>query len=226
MCFAKLAMQFISSQLAWILAWILMDVGNQGVLRYPIPWPTRKCMWWREMGRSRILLSLVVRNLRDLKLSIWKWKSWSFDFSFQVDSLARKHRWQPPDNKMMTDQNAIPSLRMHFTRLNRSWSIIVCIIVCHSTWWLDSFYNSFYPAETFKSYPFIFVNFQAMSHVCSSSRKWSLTTSPSASRTCARCELGKKKCLKRLWTCLFKPYQTFIFVYQFTKLFGMVKRFE
>ena len=43
-----------------------------------------------------------------------------FDFSFQVDSLARK----PPDYKMMTDQNSIPWLKLHYTRLNRFLSII------------------------------------------------------------------------------------------------------
>lgn len=58
------------------------------------------------------------------------------------------------------------------------------------------------------------------------SRKWSLTTSQSASRTCARCELCKQEiCLKKQWTCLLKA----LFLYtvcQFTQLFRMVKRCE
>ena len=69
-------------------------------------------------------------------------------------------------------------------------------------------------------------SFQAKSHFCSSCRKWSLTTSQSASRTCARCELRhKKKCLQKLWTCLLKHLH-FCIKTPSPTWFRMVKRFE
>ena len=148
---------------------------HQGVLNvYPIPWPTRKCMWWREMGRSRILLNLVVRNWEICSCPLW----WQIRIRFP--------HWG--------------CILQHFTRLNRSWSIPDNLI--------PSIIPSIQQKPSSLTLPSL-RSFQAMSHFCFSSRKWSLTTSQSASRTCARCELWQKNMSPKAVDLFVK---TFIFV--------------
>lgn len=147
------------------------------------------------MGRSRMLLNLVVRNWEICSCPLW----WQIRIRFP--------HWG--------------CILHHFTRLNRSWSIPDNLIPSI----IPSNYHSFYPAETFKSYPSILA--QLPSYVTFLFFVQEVKFDNITKRIQNLCQVWtapQKKSPKAV--NLFVKTPSFLYKKHFTHLIRMVKRFE